>query len=256
MSMARQLNRTVFNPRLYSRVRDIWFGDLPWGAKLADQASQDRWFTGTKEEKTEFDQICYNEFNPAIQAISPSQFPINNLLDAEITAPFISEIDQAGDGGGLESTKTALSIMILLDQIPRNLYRTNETLRMVYEHYDKIAVSLARHVTSTAPRLELHPSIRLSMPYRQWFYMPLMHSEGIKDHHLFGKILDEMAAEAKDSKETLESVEGTRKFETMHMKIIERFARYPHRHECLGRTHTEEERKWLDAGGARFGVAG
>jgi len=38
-----------------------------------------------------------------------------------------------------------------------------------------------------------------------------------------------------------------------HAVIVERFGRYPHRNEVLGRTSTDEERAWLDEGGGRFG---
>jgi uncharacterized protein (DUF924 family) len=252
----RQLNKAVFNSTLYSRIRHIWFADLPWGSRTGNQASQDRWYKGTKEAKAKFDRICYDEFDPSIQSISPSQFPLKDLTDAEVVAPFLSAINHAGDAGGLESTKTALSLVILLDQIPRNLFRTTESLRMVYEHYDRIAVTLARHITSTTPRLDLHPSIRLSLSYRQWFYLPLMHSEDLADHRLFRKILDELKMEAKDDKEVTESVEATMKYESLHLEILERFGRYPHRNTCLGRKQTEEETKWLDEGGQRFGVVG
>ena len=256
MTTTRQLNRAIFNPTLYSRIREVWFGDLPWGAKSANEASQQRWFTAKGDEKANFDRICYNEFNPAIEALSPGKFPAKGVSDAELTAPFTSEIQQYTGEDGLESTKTALSLMILLDQIPRNLYRTNDTLKLVYEHYDNIAVALARHVTSTQPRLDLHPSIRASVPYRQWFQLPLMHSEKLEDHRRFQSITAEMKEEFKNDEEVSKAVEQAVKFEDMHVKAIEKFGRYPHRNECLGRQPTKEEKEHLESGGQTFGVAG
>jgi uncharacterized protein (DUF924 family) len=256
MTTARQLNRTIFNPALYTRIREVWFGTLPWGAKVADQASTTRWFTASGDDKANFDKICYNEFNPAIEALSPSKFEAKGVAEHVITAPFVSEIYRGGGNDGLESTKTALSLMILLDQVPRNLYRTNDTLKLVYEHYDLLAVSLARHIARTTPRIDLHPTIRHSIIYRQWFYLPLMHSEKIEDHDLFSEIVEETRREVEGDENATKSVKTTVDFEKMHRDILDKFGRYPHRHECLGRTPTEEEREFLKEGGHTFGVAG
>lgn len=256
MTVARQLNRAIFNPTLYSRLREVWFGNLPLGAKIADDASQNRWFTAKGDEKVNFDKVCYKEFSTAIEELSPSKWPVKGVSEADLTEPFVAEINRDTTIDHLEGTKTALSFMILLDQIPRNLYRTNDTLKLVYEHYDRMAVSLARHITSTQPRLDLHSSIRSSIPYRQWFYLPLMHSEKIDDHNKFMSIVNEMGEEVKGDEEAMKAVETTTKFEKMHYDILEKFGRYPHRNECLGRKPTEGEKSHLEDGGQTFGVAG
>ncbi|KAK6496961.1 hypothetical protein TWF481_001941 [Arthrobotrys musiformis] len=262
MAVPRALNKTIFTPTLYQSIRDLWFSSLPWGAKSSTEEATQRWFTGSKEAKAAFDKLCHDHLSPAISSISPSNFPIKGLTDAEIAAPFVAEIEAAeevGDAGA--RTKTALSLMILLDQIPRNLYRTKETLPLVYGHYDPIAVSLARHIISTptggsAVRLDLSPGIRHSLPYRQWFYMPLMHSEELSNHKSFISILEELKAETKQDEEIAGYVENIERFENMHFRILERFGRYPHRNDCLGREPTAEEKKWLEGGGEKFGVGG
>lgn len=252
MSSLQTLNKTIFNSNLYSKIQELWFANLPLTAKTAPDEAQKRWYTGSKDAKAQFDAVCYQELNPAVESISPINFPIKGLSDAELAAPFITEIN----AGGEESMKTALSLMILLDQIPRNLFRTNETLKLVYGHYDPIALPLARHITSTTPRLDLHQSIRSSIPYRQWFYLPLMHSENLGDHRLLSKILSEAKQEFTDDNEIKASVENMEAFEGMHAMILEKFGRYPHRNGCLGREQSEEESAWLESGGARFGVDG
>jgi uncharacterized protein (DUF924 family) len=83
-----------------------------------------------------------------------------------------------------------------------------------------------------------------------------MHSEKLDDHRLFQKIAEETAEEVKDDEEASTALEMSIKFEQMHVDIIEKFGRYPHRHECLGREPTEEEKKYLKGGGQTFGVAG
>ncbi|KAF3923832.1 hypothetical protein ABW21_db0203607 [Orbilia brochopaga] len=257
MSATRSLNRAIFNGTLYQSIRELWFGSLPWGAKVPTEEATQRWFQGSKEQKAEFDKICFQQLNTAIAALSPAEFPIKGLPDAEIAAPFVAEID-AVDNGGLESTKTALSFMILLDQIPRNLYRTKETLRLVFGHYDSIAVALARHIVAGDPaaRLDLHPSIRSSLTYRMWFYMPLMHSESLADHKTHLEYLNQFAKDNADDEEMSQAISKMLYFTKLHMDIIEKFGRYPYRNEYLDRESTEEEKKWLEDGGMRFGVGG
>ncbi|KAF3316276.1 hypothetical protein TWF173_002597 [Orbilia oligospora] len=262
MATPRVLNKTIFTPTLYQSIRDLWFSGLPWAAKSPTEEATQRWFSGSKEAKAAFDKLCHLHLNPAISSISPSNFPIKGLTDAEIAAPFVAEIEAAEGSGDAEAkTKTALSFMILLDQIPRNLYRTKETLPLVYTHYDPIAVSLARHITSmpiggSSTRWDLLPGIRHSLPYRQWFYMPLMHSENLADHKNFINILEELKEETKEDEEITEFMKTMEIFENMHVRIVERFGRYPHRNDGLGRESTNEEKEWLEGGGEKFGVGG
>ena len=42
-------------------------------------------------------------------------------------------------------------------------------------------------------------------------------------------------------------------FEKRHLVIIERFGRYPHRNEAMGRVPTKEEVDYLENGGETFG---
>ena len=44
----------------------------------------------------------------------------------------------------------------------------------------------------------------------------------------------------------------TMEFERRHLVIIERFGRYPHRNEALGRSATKEEVEYLENGGETF----
>ena len=43
------------------------------------------------------------------------------------------------------------------------------------------------------------------------------------------------------------------KYAISHKEIIDRFGRYPHRNEVLGRTSTPEEVVYLESGPERFG---
>ena len=67
-----------------------------------------------------------------------------------------------GQSGPDERTRasTALSLVILLDQIPRNLYRTAATLPLVYGHDDALSRDLATRLLAADPRPDAHESLR------------------------------------------------------------------------------------------------
>ena len=96
-----------------------------------------------------------------------------------------------------------------------------------------------------------------------WFNLPLMHSEDITDHQSFMQIYNELKAELlamadKDpaAKEAVTSMQENEKYERIHYEILEKFGRYPHRNNCLGRESTKEETEYLKNGGMTFGVQG
>jgi uncharacterized protein (DUF924 family) len=90
-----------------------------------------------------------------------------------------------------------------------------------------------------------------------WFYLPLMHSENVEDHKLLDSILKEFSEELtiKNNDEALKEVDNFKSFESMHRRIIGQWGRYPHKNLATGRETTEDEAKWLEEGGATFGVA-
>ena len=68
--------------------------------------------------------------------------------------------------------------------------------------------------------------------------MPWMHSEALEDQHRCVEAMTALnEANAHHARE--------------HRKLIERFGRFPHRNEILGRQSTEEEKQFLAAGGYR-----
>lgn len=257
-----KLDPNIFNRTLYDRLLETWFPGLDTSGQVFDMSHAKRWFMQTPDERAQFDSHCRNEFAHALEAIGPREFP-----DAT-PQPFLEQLQQiAESSGGKESEQaawTALSMTILLDQIPRNIYRTNDGLKLVYEHYDSIALSFVRALlspsSSSSPivRPDLHPLFRLSSPHRTWFYLPLEHSENLADHDFAMGIVAEFEREV----QALEGYAGTKAFlegynkaAKEHRDVIERFGRYPHRNGALGRESTEEEKRFLNEGGATFGVA-
>ena len=123
-----------------------------------------------------------------------------------------------------------LAEIIVIDQFSRNIFRD----RPESFASDPLALALAQEAVSRGVHLEL------AGPRRAFLYMPYMHSESREIH--------EIAAELFSDPE----VEGNRDFELRHKAIIDRFGRYPHRNEILGRMSTAEELAFLQEPGSSF----
>ena len=167
-----------------------------------------------------------------------------------------------------------LSLTILLDQIPRNVFR-DASAQIVFTITDPKALELARHIIAAG--IPNQPPVAYRMAYRFWFYLPLEHSEelevqvqSVEEHEkMFGEFRGLVAGsvEAVDedtkrcygvlvrNKEVLDGWAGALmgRFVLGHKKLIERFGRFPHRNEVLGRESTEEEVRFLKEGGETFG---
>lgn len=120
--------------------------------------------------------------------------------------------------------KAALAEIIVLDQFSRNLFRDSAQSFV----YDGQALFLAQGVVATGDYTELFTPAQT-----QFLYMPYMHSESKVIH-----------AEALNLFEALGNEEAL-KYEKIHKDIIDRFGRYPHRNEVLGRKTTPEEAEYL-----------
>jgi uncharacterized protein (DUF924 family) len=253
------LDRDIFNASFYKNIQNIWFEGHPLNAKAVDPKILQRWFTAPPKERGKFDDECRANFLLALESIGPDKWPVPTA------EPFLREIKDAAQkdpsSDGADAAWTALSIVILLDQITRNIYRSNVGLQRVYGHYDTIALSLARTLVSSKSPIErpdLHPQWRQSIAHRQWFYMPFMHAEDLESH----KLLEQIFADIKEEMEKDGGYEGSKMFldegiksAKEHKEIIERFGRFPHRNGPLGRESTPAEKKYLEEGGATFGVA-
>ena len=83
-----------------------------------------------------------------------------------------------------------------------------------------------------------------------------MHSESMKDQEALEEILTDMRKRAAEREDVaavgyIDNIWG---FSRKHTAIVEKFGRYPHRNQCLGRKTTREEKEWLENGGDTFGT--
>lgn len=123
-----------------------------------------------------------------------------------------------------------LAAVIVLDQFSRNLYRDDPRAFT----NDAVALNLARLA------LKRGDDALMDATQRQFLYMPFMHSEDADDQDRCVELMQETSnAEAVDYAE-------------QHKAIIDRFGRFPHRNEALGRETTAEEAAFLKQPGSSF----
>ena len=127
----------------------------------------------------------------------------------------------------MRSAEGALALLILLDQIPRNVFRGSG--------HAFATDPLARHYAARA--IDAGFDGQAPQELRVFFYMPFEHSEDIDDQRRAVALIGALG----DAEYT--------KYAQAHLDVIERFGRFPHRNRALGRQSTPEEQAWLDAGG-------
>jgi uncharacterized protein (DUF924 family) len=151
-------------------------------------------------------------------------------FDAEIRARFLPTYEAAVGGqlAAWEATpEGALALIIVLDQFPRNMFRGSPRTFAT----DATALAAAKRAIARGFDQQLEPR------KRNFFYLPFMHSEDLADQQR----CVELARAAGDP--------NTLKFAELHLDIIRRFGRFPHRNPVLGRATTAEEQAFLDGGG-------
>ncbi len=123
-----------------------------------------------------------------------------------------------------------LAEVIVLDQFSRNIFRG--TTRAF--QYDPLALCLAQEAIAA------NAHAALSAEQKAFLYMPFMHSESAEIHRKAVELFSEPG------------LEWNLEFEFKHKAIIDRFGRYPHRNEALGRESTKEELAFLQEPDSSF----
>lgn len=147
----------------------------------------------------------------------------------------------AGERAGAPANARAwLAEIILLDQLPRNLWRG--TARAFAGDRLALALTLQGHREGR--------DAELTLIERAFFWMPLQHSED-RDVQEIGVELYASLAAADPYRAKLWN--GFADFARRHRDLIARFGRFPHRNAALGRASTPEEKDYLAGGGETFG---
>ena len=153
-------------------------------------------------------------------------------LNAAILAEFGPVWSDAMAGrldGWMASARGALALLIVLDQFPRNMFNLGK-------RFSSDAKAL-RHAKQAIGRgLDL----KVPEPERQFFYLPLMHSESLADQERCVCLL---------LLNMPEHGPGNLPHAIKHRAVIRRFGRFPSRNASLGRTDSDVEIAYRAEGG-------
>ena len=132
-----------------------------------------------------------------------------------------------------DTPRGALALLILLDQLSRNLYRGSADAFAA----DPKARRVARAAIDRGFDRALAPNERVFM------YLPFEHTEDLADQDDSVRLFETLRGSIGDT-----AADSARK----HQELIQRFGRFPHRNAALGRVSTPEEEDYLAQPGAGF----
>lgn len=157
-------------------------------------------------------------------------------VDEEIRRHFEPLVERAGRGeldAWLAAPRDALSLVLLLDQFPRNMYRGT---RRAFAH-DPRAMAAAEHALARGFDRELAPAESL------FLFTALVHSESVADVRRAHAGIAALVTRCTRAQQRF--ARGWQTSTLKHLDVLERFGRYPHRNALLGRPNTPEEEAFL-----------
>ena len=163
--------------------------------------------------------------------------------DTEAAERFGDLVEQALTGGLSDWTQTPqgwLALVLLLDQLPRMIFRDTPK---AYSG-DERAQDLVRE------GLRLERDVALTPLQRTFIYLVLEHAENLAAQDEAVQRFAGLLTIVPDTE--LSYFEETLDYAHKHRVVIERFGRFPHRNELLGRASTAEEVEFLKGPGSRF----
>ena len=163
---------------------------------------------------------------PKICEYRPIWFEFTDpAFDADITFRFSGLHERAAKGelqALAETVNGALALVLLLDQFPRHMFRRSARQYAT----DPLALALARRALDRGFDKTL-------APIRRWFlFLPFTHSEQLAEQHRSVQLFQSLESEPVH-RIVISSAQ-------LHLDIIQRFGRFPHRNEALGRRTTDE----------------
>lgn len=153
----------------------------------------------------------------------------DDALDARIRDEFLPTWEEAAHlkPRWTATARGTLAFLILTDQMSRNM------LRGEGRAFSTDAMARAAAKAGIAKGFDL----QTEGPARQFFYLPLEHSEVMADQERAVRLI----MLRMDAPETLLHARA-------HREIIRRFGRFPFRNAALGRTSSPAERAFLEEG--------
>lgn len=204
----------MLNPGVTDEVLSYWFGD----------------------------DISYDHAPSIVDRIKNVWFAGSDDVDNEIRKRFADDIAGVTEEtlSQLNSSRDKLAVIILLDQFPRNIFRESSEAFAK----DHMALKLAKELIRSNEDVELEPIQRV------FVYLALEHAENVEDQSLSVKKYEELLEEVDEGLKSI--YESFLEYAIRHKVIIDRFGRFPHRNEILGRESTKEEIEFLKQPGSPF----
>ncbi len=164
-------------------------------------------------------------------------FQKNPEFDQQIRNHFLADYQLAAQGQlqhWKESPDSCLALILLFDQIPRNVFRGQAQAFAT----DNQALEAAKYAVSQGFDQQM-------LPVQRWFiYLPFEHSENLADQEKSVELMRQLS----DDPDSASPID----YAIRHWKVIQQFGRFPHRNLILGRKNTPEEQEFLQQPGSSF----
>ena len=189
---------------LAEELHNFWFGEL---TDRYPTERHDLWFSlQSKAKHPEFDQLIREKYSSLIFEVMAGQYD-----------------------SWKDTPRSRLALILILDQFPRNSFRgTSQAF-----DFDARAREIVKEGLANGDDQALLPV------EKEFFYLPLIHSENLDDQKLAELLAEQLVEES--NAETRPILEKYLYNARRHLTAIELFGRFPHRNEALGRASTPEE---------------
>ncbi len=182
------------------------------------------WFGEVRDEPSSFEEYARRWFAQNVD------------FDREIVQRFQADYELAAQGQLTHWTETArggLALILVLDQFPRNMFRSDPRAFAT----DPLAQQIAEQMVDA----ELDQLLLLVERY--FVYVPFMHSENRAHQQRSVLLFQQLAAQR---------AYFNTSYAIRHQEVIDRFGRFPHRNNILGRASTPAELEFLEQPGSSF----
>lgn len=157
----------------------------------------------------------------------------SDALDQRIREQFLDTWKAAKAGKfsmWLTYPSGALAYIVLMDQLSRNMFRDSGDAFAT----DRAALAAAKSA------IDKGWDMRIDEPARQFFYLPLMHSENLCDQDRCVRLMCDRLPQSGASNML---------HARAHRQVIRDFGRFPYRNDMLGRKSSPQELAYVDGGG-------
>ena len=160
---------------------------------------------------------------------------------AERFAPAVEAASESRLAGWEALPRSRLALVIVLDQFPRNIHRGTAA---AFQHDEQALAVTQRGIA--AGHLPALTTVE-----QGFLLMPFQHCEDLAGQLEGVALFERIVREAPQDWRTV--ADENFKYARLHLDIIQRFGRFPHRNAILGRVSTAAESEYLKSNTESFG---